>query len=285
MPLTLSGYDRGSAIFADVAAFLNFAGFKPIPLLCGAALVISTAVMARSETARVGGSVDCSGVWCEVKDLEIVGEIDAATIEKVKRLFDESYERAVREKKASLSVGQIVSLNSPGGSITAAMAIGRILRRERLLAVVPHSGVCHSACVLIFAGAVQRMNAGKLGIHRPSLEVPRQEVSAGNVNELYQRMLQDIRSYFREMNVAEQLADAMLRIEPDQIRLLSDEQSNAYGLTDTDPIEQETVDLQDAQYWGITSRQEYIRRKALTVEACPGKFGCRTFTRCVIMRL
>jgi hypothetical protein len=42
------------------------------------------------------------------------------------------------------------------------------------------------------------------------------------VKERYQQMLQHIRSYFREMNVSEQLADAMLRIEPDKVRLLND---------------------------------------------------------------
>jgi hypothetical protein len=39
--------------------------------------------------------------------------------------------------------------------------------------------------------------------------------------------------------------------------VLSDDELNTYGLTATDPIEQETNDLQDARYWGITSRQEY----------------------------
>jgi ATP-dependent protease ClpP protease subunit len=201
-----------------------------ITAIYGVAIIICTVLVsfqvARSESARVGGSVDCS-IACEVEGLEIVGEIDASTVEKVKRLFDESSERAVSERNTSSSVGQMVSLNSPGGSITAAMAIGRILRKERLFAMIPRWGVCYSACVLIFAGAVARMNAGKLGIHRPYLEVPQQEVSSGDVNELYQKTLQEIRSYFHEMNVSEQLADAMLRIEPDKIRLLSDNELNA----------------------------------------------------------
>jgi membrane-bound ClpP family serine protease len=205
--------------------------------------------------------------------MEIVGEINASSAEAIKRLFDENAERAVHEKKDASSPLQMVSLNSPGGSVTAAMAIGRMLRKERLLATIPQSGVCYSACVLIFAGAVERLNFGKLGIHRPYLDVPQQEVSSENVNKLYQRMLQDIRSYFHEMNVSEQLADAMLRIEPNKIRLLSDNELDTYGLTSTDPIEQETEDLQDAQYWGIANRQEYIRRKALTETSCPGRLG------------
>jgi hypothetical protein len=67
-------------------------------------------------------------------------------------------------------------------------------------------------------------------------------------------MLQDIRSYFREIMFPSNLADAMLRIEPDKVRLLNDAALVSYGLTSTDPIEQETEDLEDAQYWGSADR-------------------------------
>jgi hypothetical protein len=111
------------------------------------------------------------------------------------------------------------------------------------------------------------MTAGKIGIHRPYFEVPRQEVSSENVKELYQRMLQEIRSYFREMNVSEQLADAMLRIEPQNVRLLNETALNSYGLTDTDPIEDETFDLEMAKMYGL-DRSVYIKRKSLAERIC-----------------
>jgi hypothetical protein len=38
-------------------------------------------------------------------------------------------------------------------------------------------------------------------------------------------MLQDIRMYFPEMNVAEGLADAMLRIPPEEVRFLTEEEA------------------------------------------------------------
>jgi hypothetical protein len=112
------------------------------------------------------------------------------------------------------------------------------------------------------------MKTGRIGIHRPYLEVPQQEVTADNVKELYQRMLQDIRSYFREMNVSEQLADDMLRIEPAKIRLLDDAALDSYGLTLIDPIEEETWDLEDAQSRGL-DRQTYMKRRSLAERACP----------------
>src|SRR5262245_29420016 len=85
------------------------------------------------------------------------------------------------------------------------------------------------------------------------------------------RMLQEIRSYLREMNVSEQLADAMLRIEPAKFRLLYDATLIRYGLTATDPIEQETRDLQDAKSSGL-SRQEYMRRRSIAGRMCPSGY-------------
>jgi ClpP class serine protease len=72
--------------------------------------------------------------------MEIVGTIDSSTFEKFKRLIDSVHERAVREKKDAQTALALVSLNSPGGSVSAAMAIGRILRKERLTAIVPFDG-------------------------------------------------------------------------------------------------------------------------------------------------
>jgi hypothetical protein len=60
-------------------------------------------------------------------------------------------------------------------------------------------------------------------------------------------------------------------MRPGKIRLLDDVSLANYGLTETDPIEQETQDLQDARYWGL-SRQEYMKRKSLAGRMCPSKW-------------
>src|SRR5437868_2488579 len=117
---------------------------------------------ALGDSARVNGSVDCSS-WCRAKDMEIVGTIDSSTYEKFKRLIDNVHETALREKKRVHLALEMVVLNSPGGSVEAAMAIGRIMRKERLEAMVPFDSQCDSACVLIYAGAASRVSAGKVG--------------------------------------------------------------------------------------------------------------------------
>src|SRR5947208_2289786 len=83
-----------------------------------------------------------------------------------------------------------------------------------------------------FAGAVHRSfneNASKLGIHRPYLEVPLQETAIEKVEESYVQALKNVRTYFREMNVSEQLAEAMFRIEPENVRFLNEKAAGNYG--------------------------------------------------------
>ena len=237
-----------------------------------ALLVADMPRAASARSAIVVGAVDCSSIPCELRDAKIDGDINSSTVEKVRRLLELTHDAAVQHKTdADFAWG--FELDSQGGSVAAAMAIGRLFRKERVWVTVPYWAQCHSACVLILVGAVNRLIFGKVGIHRPFLEVPQQEVTPEIIRVSYQHMLQDLRTYFSEMDISEQLADDMLRIEPSNIRLLNDAALVRYGITPTDPIEQETMDLQDAQFWGINDRQEYIRRKSFAATTCPGRFG------------
>jgi hypothetical protein len=87
-------------------------------------------------------------------------------------------------------------------------------------------------------------------------------------------MLQDIRAYLREMNVSERLADDMLSVEPDRVRILTRAELKGYGLADPDPaerqrraIENEVMDAREANQLGL-DRSEHTRRKALGENIC-----------------
>jgi hypothetical protein len=187
--------------------------------------------------------------------VEIRGEITDATVVQLSQIIDKTRRKA--EANKLLFNFASVELNSPGGSVDAAIAIGRIVRKEEAGAFVNRGAVCLSSCVLILAGGSFRSSEGKIGIHRPYLPVPSGDVSSQTVKAIYQKMLQDLRTYFREMNVADGLADAMLRINPENIRLLSEEELTNYGLTGADPIAMETLDLQQAKLYGL-DRQEFV---------------------------
>jgi hypothetical protein len=100
-----------------------------------------------------------------------------------------------------------------------------------------------------------------------------------NVKAIYGKMLPDLRAFFREMNVVEGMADAMLLINPEKIRLLSKAELDNYGLTDTDPIWEEAFELREAQRYGL-NRQEYMRRIAYAESICHGPWSTILYANC-----
>jgi hypothetical protein len=132
----------------------------------------------RRLPGSVSGNIACNGSEFVGITISIDGEIEAATANSVKKLFDE---RAQQEKnlKAGIKCAEVFKvpsafgdgyrINSRGGDVSAAMMIGRIFRQESAFLQV--DGVCISACVLVLAGAVDRFvkNSFMIGIHRPYL--------------------------------------------------------------------------------------------------------------------
>ena len=236
-----------------------------MPILAGLLLVASH-LCAAAEVRRDPKLPACRPGSCSlVADLR--GEIDNASADEFIRLDNETRHEAAA-KRMSVTRG-IIYLDSPGGSVNAAVTIGRYLRARSFVAAVRPEAKCLSACVLVLAGAPSRgiNSEAKVGIHRPYLEVPQQKVSPDAIRVLYQQMLQDIRSYFHEMNVSEQLADAMLRVEPENMRLLNKDELESYGLTPRDPVDKEVEEAKEAQRLGV-SRAEYMRRLGLMDRAC-----------------
>lgn len=120
-----------------------------------------------------------------------------------------------------------VYLNSPGGSLVGAMALGRVFRQHGFATVVGArnattggltTGVCYSACPFAFAGGIRRqLEAGSvLGVHRAENRTPVPDESS-----FQQRVAHDTKFYLAEMGVGEQLIGIMAEVPYDAIRLLS----------------------------------------------------------------
>jgi hypothetical protein len=226
----------------------------------------TTAEKARSESAGVAGRIECYSKSCTLKDAIIIGDIDASTLAKVRFLLDDLRDRASRENKPDYPVRSF-EIESDGGDVASAMEIGRLLRENRVgVNIRDH---CYSSCVFVMAGAVSRCclvgpNTG-VGIHRPYLT--NVELPLGRAKSLYVQSLDEMKSYLREMNVSERLAEAMLRVDPENMRILSETELESYGLTLFDPVEAELQDLEAAKRWGL-DRREYLRRKAISTKRC-----------------
>ena len=194
------------------------AGLTNVAMICGFLMVQAQWQIAHGAPGGVTGHVSCSGRSVGIS-VDIDGEIDEAMAESVSKLFEEMHEK---EKKIASGVpcddaaahqtppdlssyGTHFGIDSRGGSVPAAMAIGRIFRREGAWIMV--SGKCYSACVLVLAGAVdRRAGQDQVGVHRPYMQSTSQNpVDLGLVRQAYSRTLQEMRSYLREMNVSPRL--------------------------------------------------------------------------------
>jgi hypothetical protein len=94
-----------------------------------------------------------------------------------------------------------VVLNSPGGSVTDALAMGRLIREKRFATEVGAGQYCVSSCPLVFAGGVDRRAGEKatIGVHQMTAMhsaangPPRDEMSvAQDISARCQRYLGDM---------------------------------------------------------------------------------------------
>jgi hypothetical protein len=155
--------------------------------------------------------------------------------------LDGEFDQAAPARLARLVVEQQISkasvyFNSPGGSLVAAMTIGRLLREQSFSTYVgrraadprkPGSGVCYSACPFAYAGGARRFLDGEsvLGIHRAANRLPVPDEDA-----FEQRVAADATTYLREMGVSTRLFRMMQTTPQDSIRLLSREEALRLGL-------------------------------------------------------
>jgi hypothetical protein len=119
-----------------------------------------------------------------------------------------------------------VDADSHGGSLYAALEIGRMLRQESAsIAVGPHAQ-CSSACVFVLMGAPKRRIASgaRVGIHRPSLDG---DPTDATVDALFPALV----DYTEEMGVPRRIVDDMMQISSKTMHYLSARELAGYGLT------------------------------------------------------
>lgn len=239
------------------------------------ATLLLSGIPAYSESSSVTASADCSygksGAFCGFT-MKISGKIDASTVEKVQKGLTEIGE-PLRALPHAGAKDWRFEIDSPGGSIDAAMEIGRIFRKLNAFVVVDRNSSCVSACPLAIAGATTRIIDGRVGIHRPFFATAPKDTTSDTVQRSYDKLLQNMRSYLQEMNVSERLVDDMIRIGPERVRFLTHSDLDGYGLGERDIVYDETLELAQAQKYGL-DRLEYMRRKAQADRQC-NDLACR----------
>jgi ATP-dependent protease ClpP protease subunit len=178
------------------------------------------------------------------KRMFIEGQITNYTVYLAKQVFNspEGLKGSWGDPGGSLSVG----INSPGGSVDASMALGRLLREKETLIFVSDDGECASSCVFVLGGAEYRglvnkngeLMGGDVGIHRPYLTDT--TLTGQQVQRQIYEVERKIRSYFSEMHISQRLADDMMAIPPNKIRWLTPRELINYGLDGEDPVLRES---------------------------------------------
>lgn len=166
----------------------------------------------------------------------ITGEINVATLA--------DFSHAMGDPRIAQSSSKTVELESPGGSLTSAMAIGVLVREGHFDTAVAARGKCYSACVLILAAGVHRTVAsGKVGVHRPyydtALYVPgsalRANAEPGPVTE--GPVTEGMHQYLKDMGLRDGLVDAMMKVPSKFMRHLTSREVAVYGLDNSAPCE------------------------------------------------
>jgi hypothetical protein len=124
-----------------------------------------------------------------------------------------------------------VVLNSPGGSVADALAMGRLIRERKFATEVEAGKYCVSSCPLVFAGGVERRTGQRasIGVHQvtamPSAanQAPRDEMSvAQNISARCQRYLDEMGVSLQVwVHAMETPHDRLFVFKPDELKSLN----------------------------------------------------------------
>jgi hypothetical protein len=193
-----------------------------------------------------------------------------------------------------------VELSSTGGSVTGAMALGRLLRKAVAKVSVsdnqfryneeiglsepergyPRPAVCYSACVLAFLGGVIRefgqpgQPEPKMGVHQltDALVSVAENTQAFTGNDIVQRtkINAELVAYFKEMGVDAELIGLMSSTPPNQMRILSSVELNALRILQPYPsLEPWTVFINGETISARSSDKNNM--VVVTISCGPGK--------------
>lgn len=142
-------------------------------------------------------------------------------------------ERMIEALSAHTSAGHSVRklyLNSPGGSVVDALALGRHLRADKMETVVTEGDICLSACPYIFAGGTKRSAKGALGVHQHSFG-ENSYLPAFLAVEDIQRGQSEVMAYLDEMGLDVRLMRPALATGPNDIYIFVEDELTEYKLT------------------------------------------------------
>jgi hypothetical protein len=158
--------------------------------------------------------------------LALTGTIDAGAADRV------AAEMAARGEYITT-----VSLNSPGGIVGEALAIGRLIRERGYATRVDAGALCASSCPLVFAGGKERIATAQsaIGVHQiyaaaPGGDAALRLAAAGDAMSQAQSLTAEISRYLRDMGVDAEVWLRALETPPNRLTYFSPDELKRLNL-------------------------------------------------------
>ena len=178
------------------------------------------------------GSPALAGVSTRTVSLDSGGTV--VLIEGEFEFRDDPLELA---KAVLLSGAKVVTFNSNGGNVHAAMQYGRAIRRLGLRTVQIRSAQCASACALAFVGGQSRAaEPGSIGVHRSSFSDDA-GLDGQSAVAAVQAVTAEILTYLIEMGVDPKLLQLSLSTDSSDMRYLTSSEMTQLQVTLLQSIE------------------------------------------------
>lgn len=209
------------------------------------------------------------GAGCKFNGLLLKGNVTEKTLPQLRFGL-----QLLEKRRNNRSIGaNTLWLDSPGGLISEAMKIGDVIAENGMEAIVVFSGRCYSSCVFIYAAAKTRSGIGEVGIHRPfASEISAKSLSYPEYLKKYDALTPILKRYFAKYGVSPALVDSMNVVSSDEIKILTDEERNSYGLGFNNVAAKEHDKARTIQICGQEYYDMHIGFHAL-IESCRKRFG------------
>jgi hypothetical protein len=130
-----------------------------------------------------------------------------------------------------------VALNSPGGAVADALAIGKLIRDKGYATSVAAGALCASSCPLVFAAGRERIASARsaIGVHQIYAAAPADSLlsrvaTAGQAMSDAQTLTAQISRYLKGMGVDEEVWLKALETPPDRLTYFSAEELKRLNL-------------------------------------------------------
>jgi hypothetical protein len=179
----------------------------------------------------------------------------------------------------------LLVLNSPGGSVYAAMQLGDIVADNFLSATIYTSSSCNSACVFVYAAARERVpllpGSNQLGIHRAyDSHLSTEQMTYSQYSQRIEELTPVLKNYLAKFGVSPALVDAMNVVPSNEIRYLTDDEASDFGLGKENVAFEEFDRAQTLQICGesyVDLQRQFLRAQNLCIERTVNwkdKYGC-----------